>query len=426
MKPLFSMSLVELNDILKNFKLDDPSPTFEAIIESNSYKENATGSSAIYINFCYSIENPQKINEFIHFLFEKECETKVHKVNAMELFFLWVRASDGEEIEAQITCLEELTPQIKILNEQDKGFSIPQLSIVQLLEKCQTHVLPGPESQLNEPILSTTFIKNSNKLIRSNRASVYRGRLHFIASKVFPAFLGITISKKSIHVQHEDSSSNIVVVLKKMASGHAEPLEYQLIDQFLSRAKCVDCNNRILRTPARVLTSLDLIQNQSSPQDAETCLEIAIMAYILNPQSETFTNHVQKFAQLCGANSKLILETVAVVEESTLKPNETPTIPEQITMESAPTSEEGKYEPLFIPFDIEEEEAPHFGNRESPTSDMIEQEIVSFAGETKSKWFDGSNSELSQWRAARLCVAHFMNQLDPNSFSIAEPNEVVE
>ena len=52
------------------------------------------------------------------------------------------------------------------------------------------------------------------------------------------------------------------------------------------------------------------------------------------------------------------------------------------------------------------------------TEESAMDEIKSFAGEDKSQWFVGD--ELKEWRAARLCVAHFMDKLSPDSFTFLE------
>jgi hypothetical protein len=316
----------------------------------------------------------------------------------------------------QIQALEQLAPQIKGLLEIDPGNKIPQLAIAQLIERCSTHVLLPSQMTMPEAQNSKDFLSKSSDYSRSKLASEYRGRLHLVATRIFPAFANFAVSKKAVSVPAPTNDVAILTVLTHLASGKANQLDFQVAENFLTKVVCVDVKNRIPRTPARILTSLDNLQNVNDLQDPEVCLEIAIMCLILQPTGDRFANLVRKFAGLCGIEGDLIVRAVLTAIHSTLKQNEPLELGEvPVIGEKSGPEEEDRFEPILKPWELEPTESVAEGR------EKVEVEADDVGGGDRSNWFQGD--ELNEWRTARLCVARFMDRLDPNSFAVLENPE---
>jgi hypothetical protein len=134
-------------------------------------------------------------------------------------------------------------------------------------------------------------------------------------------------------------------------------------------------------------------------------LQIAIMCLILQPDSARFGPLVRKFAAVCDADGDLVVRLVQNPPRRDMTP------PEAEPIETPRAPDPAPFAPLLEPFELAPEPSAQTPPQLSP-----EEQIIAIAGPDSAHWFDGD--ELTKWKAARLCVAHFTARLDPNSFSI--------
>jgi hypothetical protein len=346
----------------------------------------------------------------MRFLFSSEPRSL--KRTALEFFLLWLRSSGPDSLAAQIEVLESLSPQIRQLLDQDNNYYHCRLIIAQLLERCSSHVLPGAVPPLSGAHCARDFLSVSSTLVRSRRAAELRGRLHLLSSRIFPPFADFALSKRCVQVaQTTHGDSPVLTSLERIAGGSAGPLEFQAVEQFMSRATCIELRNRVPRLPPRVLASFDTIQSLGDAQDPEVCLQIAIMCAIVSEDKNRFSRYILKFARLCKVDGEVIVKILQQADTDVAKK----AVEARGDSDEVDTSEEEPFEPLLKPFEIVNDQGADAGpqiREEVPP----EVEIRQFAGPDPEKWFNGE--EINEWRAARLCVAHFMDRLDPDSFAV--------
>lgn len=427
--------LDEIYKILENFKEENMYEIFEQVINSATFELTPFAAcGAIISHFShYDVSNRNMIlSEFLKFLFQKvpDPSLEVH----FHFLLLWIRSSDEQALNYQIDCLEELAPQLHKYEFENKNRNtFCHLAIAQLMERCQNYILPSEECNLSEPLTSKEFLEKSSDLIRSKRASTYRGRLHMITTQIFPAFASFAISKNCVSLEYERDDL-IGLCLQKIASpSNLNAQDFKMIAAYLNKVNCVEYKNRVERIPSRVLTNLDSLQNQSSLQDPEVCLQIAIMCLILEQSSQEsevsgnqFIPLVQKFSTMCNVDGSMIIDTVRRAESTYLKIGTLDASYDISNISDSNTQPvEKPFKPLLPSFEIEPETIDD--SAPDAIEDVLDKEsaikrIESFAGEDEDKWFTGNG--IDGWSAARLCFDYFKDRLDSKSFSlIPEENE---
>jgi hypothetical protein len=407
--------LGQVSDLLASCTPETLADTFNAVISVPAFSVNSTGVCAqIVSSFAALPLGNDWSAQFIEFLFGFPSDTNALKRSALDFLYLWIRSSGPDAIELQVTVLETIATRVRILLEAEPGNAIPQLAIAQLIDRCSTFVLPDLDKPFEPVPSAAAFVATCPSLSRTSRSARIRGRLHIVASRIFPAFAPFTQAKKGLSVEVTRGDVPLLTVLQKLAGGTAGPLDFQCADQFLSKVTVVRPHGSG-RLPGRVLWSFDSLQNPDEPQDAEVCLQIAIMCLILDPARPKFAALVRKFAAICGVDGNLIAETVQTVDEALVKQTE-----ESVKRVEIPAVEEppadGTVDLIVKPFEVVlEEELPPIDHSEFSV-ESVEAELESFAGPDRAKWFDGD--ENTAWRAARLCVAHLMGKLDPDSFAV--------
>jgi hypothetical protein len=403
--------LDEIRQLLDSVDRSALSSIFPSIISSRAFEFNSTGTCAqLVLTFTSGPDGSIWCSEFMRFLFS--CESKALKRTALEFFLLWLRSSGPDSLDSQIEALESFAPQIKQLLEQDNSYYHSRLIIAQLLDRCSLHVLPGPTPSLSGVHSARDFLSVSPHLVRSRRAAELRGRLHLLSSRIFPPFADFALSKRCVQVvQTTRGDSPVPTALERIAGGWAGPLEFQTVDQFMARATCVELRNRVPRPPPRVLASFETIQSLGDAQDPEVCLQIAIMCAIVSEEKERFFRYILKFAGLCKVDGEVIIKILHQADtDVTKRAAEARGDPDE-----ADDSEKEPFEPLLKPFEVVHDDG---ADAEPQIREEVpaEVEIRQFAGPDPEKWFDGE--EINEWRAARLCVAHLMDRLDPDSFAV--------
>ncbi|KAK8889782.1 hypothetical protein M9Y10_034536 [Tritrichomonas musculus] len=427
--------LDEISHILENFKEENMFEIFDQIINSEIFKLTPVGVCGSFVSYFGVFEKGDRneiMSQFLMFLFEKNVDPKLEIL--FSFLFLWIRSSDEQALDYQIKCLEKLSPQLHGYEDKYKNTNnYCHLVIAQLMERCQTYVLPNEQCNMVETLSSEDFLQKSPSLIRSKRAATFRGRLHMITTRIFPAFAKFAMSKGSVPLEYNRSEPSalpsIADLLQKIASSDLSeilPNDFKMIASYLSKVQCVDCRNRIDRIPSRVLTCLESLQNQASEQDPEVCLQIAIMCLILDKsnQENPFPQLVQKFASLCDIDGSMLVHTIKRAESTYLKSGtlEASYDISSLTDNSTPEIER-PFKPLLSSFEIEPDQyetSPSefdFAN-DNPIfeKESARKQIESFAGNDEKKWFAGNG--IDEWRAGRLCVSFFLDRLDSKSISL--------
>lgn len=428
--------LDEIYKILENFKEENMFEIFDQVINSETYKLTPVGACGAIVSYFshYTLcDKNMVMSQFLKFLFQNvpDHSLEVH----FNFLLLWIRSSDEKALNYQIDCLEEFAPQLHEYEFENKNKNtFCHLAIAQLMERCQNCILPDEDCDLDEPIPSKEFLEKSSNLIRSKRASTYRGRLHMVTTRIFPAFASFAMSKNSVPLEFERNDDLIGVYLQKLASpSKLVPQDFKSIVSYLKKVNCVEYKNRIERIPSRVLTSLDNLQNQSYLQDPEVCLQISIMGLILEQANKEkdanenlFAPLVQRFASMCNVDGSMIINTVIRAESTYLK-NGTldASYDVSIISDKCDPVPEKPFTPLLPTFEIEPEQNEDNKTDFDMNDDLFDKEsarkhIESFAGEDEEKWFEGN--ENNQWRAARLCVSYDMDRLDSESISLIPKN----
>lgn len=429
----------EIYHILDGFSEENMQEIFNQIINSDTYKLTPVGVCGVIVSYFSHYEASMRneiMSQFLKFLFQNVPDPKLD----VQLFFLllWIRSSDEQALDYQINCLEELAPQLHEYEFENKGINtFCHLAIAQLMERCQNYILPSEDCNLTEPLPSKEFLEKSSDLIRSKRAATYRGRLHMITTRIFPAFASFAMSKNCVPLEFERGDLPIGVYLQRIASpSNLSSTDFKMIATYLNKVNCVEYKNRVKRIPSRVLTSLDSLQNQSSVQDPEVCLQIAIMCLILEQSSQEgeqnesqFAPLVLKFSEMCHVDGLMIINTVKRAESTYLKIGTLDASYDISNLtEEVSQAPEKPFTPLLSSFEIEPEQngdtTPDFSVIEDDAlfdKESARKQIISFAGDDEEKWFAGNG--INEWRAARMCVSHFMDRLDSKSISLIPENE---
>ena len=383
--------------------------TIKAITETKEFQQKSVGVNACLVCFC--LEQPNGCDlatRLIDLLFQSG-SIDLGK-SALEFMLLWIRGSGPAELERQIEILETHAGAIKAIVDSDKAFTLHQLIISMLVSRCSSHVVT--EGQVvGEPLPSKEFLEACTS--RTFQANTLRGRLQIVTSRIFDENKP---KAEKVVVESSGDDPVIVAALKMIASGSAGPLQFKVITDYLKneKLKCVQMCNRVSRTPARVLTSLENIQNLDIPQDCDVCLQIALMCLIVSKENEQeFVDLVKHFAKQCHIDGDLVVDAVKTAKQPSDRAAQVVTPDVDMTAEA---DDARNAEPILKPFDLDPE--PEIATIQHPLSpEQVRKQIEDFAGSDPSKWFDGD--ELNEWRVARLCVSHFMNKLDPNSFNIS-------
>ena len=370
--------------------------TIKAIVETKEFEEKRVGVNACLVCFVMSQPNGRDLaTRIIDLLFSSE--SVEHQKSALEFMLLWVRASGPEDIERQVEILERHSSTIKANIEIDKTFNFHQLIIAMLSSRCSSHVLE-PDRVVCDPALSKEFLEKTAGMTRTSRANSLRGRLQVIACRIFDETKAKQ-NERRIEIELGQDDPVIVSALKKVASGVAGPLQFKVITDHLKseKLKCVEARNRVPRTPARVLTSLESIQNIDAVQDCEVCLQIALMCLIIaQDDDQDFPDLVRHFGKLCHIDGDLLIDAVRAAKQ---EPQQTQPVidPEFDAVDEVDESRDA--EPILKPFELMPE----------PKVEVAEQSPEPADNQNEETATDSDDRELKEWRAARLCIADFMN-----------------
>ena len=378
------------------------------ISELPIYQTKLSGCLATIIYTLSTSNEHNLIAQFFDFI----CNNNVS--SAGDFLIFWIRVSDSESVEIIVEAVERNAMLLS---------SVPNLSSVpflRLIEKCENTVLPEPIDFAGN-LSSAEFSEASPNLSRAKRVSILCGRVYIALSRIFPPFK--FLAKKGVPPPSSDNSYVTLSKGIKILSAQRTPSqnygdELTEVYNFLNRQITDTMHKTFYRTPPRPSSCIDAIETNKVGFDI--CLILSIQGLIHSHEEETkksFRELVQKFANRCGLPGDEIIHIVTKVEK---EKEETQLefakdLNESLAVENDTTWDDIPFQPLLQPFDVPGDTKVPCEKPPMVTDESAMEEIIQFAGEDTSQWFVGD--ELKEWRAARLCVAHFMDQLDPDGFT---------
>jgi hypothetical protein len=406
------VGLDELKSLLSSADPNNIPATFPSIVSTAAFLNSSTGAGAHIVFFFQSLPNSDALScAFMRFLFEKPSDGLMLK-RGLDFFLLWIRASTAESLDAQITVLESLAPQVRAFLEVEQGNPNPSIALAQLIERSRLYPMPNATPLFTQTCDSRTFLENSPTFMRSARAAEIRGRLHLLTSRLFPTFLqpaNFLPAKRPLPPLVSPPDVRLLKALESLAKGgntNSLRIALQVVEQFLKAATWITPSVRIPRPPVPIFTAFELLQNPAEPQDPTVLLQIAIMCLIIQSDNPKFSSLIRKFAPVCDIDADLLIDLIQKpIENETLPTQEMPVPP---TIPDQPSTE---FRPLFQPFELEPEEPPSVAQ-----PGIGEERIEDVAGKDPAHWFDGDS--LTTWRVARLCVANMFDQIDPDGFGL--------
>ena len=378
------------------------------ISELPIYQTKLSGCLATIIYTLSCSNEHALIAQFFDFI----CNNNVS--SAGDFLIFWIRVSDSESVEIIVESVER---NALLLSAVPNLSSVPFL---RLIEKCENTVLPE-NIEFSGNLTSEEFTEAAPNLSRVKRVSILCGRVYIALSRIFQPFK--FLAKKGVPAPSLDNSYVNLSKGIKLLSAQRIPSqnfgdELTEVYNFLNRQIPDTLHKTLYRTPPRPSACIDAIE--SNKVGFDICLILSIQGLIHSHEEDaknSFKELVQKFANRCGLSGDEIIHIVTKVEK---EKEETQLefakdLNESLAVDDDTTWDDIPFQPLLQPFDVPEDIKVPCEKPPIVTEESAMEEITQFAGTDKSQWFVGD--ELKEWRVSRLCIAHFVDQLDPDSFN---------
>ncbi|EAY00402.1 hypothetical protein TVAG_291080 [Trichomonas vaginalis G3] len=376
---------------------------YEEIYSTDEFKAKPSGVIAYIISKNATQNDIKAISEFFEYIVDNQPS------NIDTFLVFWLRISNSENIESLVETLERKSEALS--NFQNLSAS----TFIRIIEKIETCTLPATDFEFPDSLTSKQLIDNESKLLRSKRLSLLAGRIYIVAARIFPPF---KFSGKTTLQTSVSEGDLLSASIMKMATKEFTEFESKQILDFLEKQPIPQNHKTLVRLPPRPSSCAENIDSMHNGLDL--CLILALEGLIHSHDAEEYKKYVLQFSQAMDLPGEDLINIV----------NRSVTNKEDSHFEFGKELRQGLdingecnwaeiQEEQFLPSFVVPEDKPLVVEKPrvvTPESAM--DEIIQFAGEDKSTWFVGD--ELKEWRAARLCVAHFMDKLNPDSFEMLE------
>lgn len=399
-------SFNKIVSILEKVSDENFGDAIKEIMSLDVYKVKPNGCFATLVQF---LSNSGK-NNLIGQFFDELCNQKT--TQTADFLVFWLRVSDSENIEIIIEAVERNALNLSGIN------GLLHAPFAKLVEKCENSIFPE-KIEFSGSLSSKEFSEKAPSLSRIKRQSVLVGRVYIAISRIFIPYKFAPKQAPQQAASDDAYSVTLTKAVKLLASSQiTTPAVLNEIVNFLNSQVNDTEHKTLYRTPPHPIDCISILE--TSHIGFDICLVLAIQG-LIHASDETnvtsFKQFVKQFASRCNLNGDDIIANIEKAKKNTRldfakDTEEDPSLDETTSWDDIPAA------PLLQPFDVPEDVKVPYNKPQMITEESAMDEIKSFAGEDKSQWFVGA--ELKEWRAARLCVAHFMDKLSPDSFTFLE------
>lgn len=376
---------------------------FRKICSTEEFISKPSGVIAYYISKKAEKQDNEAICSFFDYIVDNE------QKNIDSFLVFWLRISNSDNIEYIINSLEKKSETLSNIQ------NLSPTTFIRLIEKIETCVLPLTKLELSEQMSSKQLISNESELSRSKRYTLLAGRVYTIAARIFPPF---KFTGKTNSPQFAANSDLLGASIQKMATKDFTQFESNQILDFLEKQTINPDHKTLKRLPPKPSACVEGLD--SSRFGYDLLLIIALEGLIHSHEPAKYKQYVLNFASLLHLPGEELIEIVnrSVKNEEDSHFEFGKELGQGIDVNGECSWADIAEEEFCPNFEIPEDKPIDVQKPEPITPESALQEIIQFAGEDKTNWFAGD--ELKQWRAARLCVANFMDDLNPEAFEIVK------